>query len=336
MTSLTVREYQLRRRPAGMPSPDDFALVTRTLTEPADGEVLVRNLFLSVDPYMRGRMRDVKSYVDPFPLGGPLEGAAVGRVEASRHPDLPTGTLVLSMQGWREGFLTDGRGVTPIDPALGRPESWLGTLGMPGLTAYVGLLDIGAMAPGETVLVSGAAGAVGMVACQIARARGCRVVAVVGTDAKAAWLREHQAADVTINYRTAASLRQAIAGAAPDGVHVTFENVGGEHLEAALACSRNFGRIVICGLIANYNATEPPPGPRNVRDILTRRLTVRGFLVFDHHHRRGDFLRDMAAWIAAGQMHWTETVVDGFERMPEAFLGLFQGTNLGKMVVRVG
>jgi NADPH-dependent curcumin reductase CurA len=336
MATLTVREYHLRRRPVGLPSGDDLATVSRTLGPPAEGQVLVRNLFLSVDPYMRGRMSEAKSYVAPYPLNAPLDGGAVGRVEASRHPGFAPGDLVLGMSGWREGYLSDGQGLVKLDAGAAPAQAYLGTLGMPGLTAYAGLLEVGRLADGETVLVSGAAGAVGMVVCQIAKAKGCRVIGVVGADRKAAWLREHEAVDAAINYRTTASLREAIAAAAPDGVHLTFENVGGEHLQAALACSRTFARVVICGLIADYNATEPPAGPRNFREVLVKRLTVRGFIVTDHWALRPQFMRDMAAWIAAGKVRWTETVVEGFERMPEAFRGLFEGKNLGKMVVKLG
>jgi NADPH-dependent curcumin reductase CurA len=335
MAALTVREFHLRRRPAGLPAPDDFALVERVLPDPAPGEVRVRNLFLSVDPYMRGRMSDAKSYAAPYEVGAAMDGGAVGRVEASAHPGFAPGDLVLSMRGWREGFLSDGRGLERLDPSLAPPSAFLGALGMPGLTAYAGLLRIGGLGTGETVLVSGAAGAVGMVACQIAKARDCRVVGVAGSDAKVEWLRG-LGVDAAINYSTTPSLRRAIAGAAPDGLDLTFENVGGGHLEAALACSKDFARVVVCGLISQYNATEAGPGLRNVRDILTRRLTVRGFIVSDHRDLLPDFHRDMAAWVAAGRMRWEETVVDGFERMPEAFLGLFSGANLGKMVVRVG
>jgi len=336
MTATTSREYHLVRRPVGLPATADFTVVTRSLPAPASGEVLVRNRFLSVDPYMRGRMMDVKSYVPPFALNAPLDGGAVGRVEASNHPDFAVGDTVVSMLGWREAYLSDGKGLIRIDPTLAPPQAYLGTLGMPGLTAYAGLFVIGGLRDKETVLVSGAAGAVGMVVCQIAKARDCRVIGVVGSDDKAQWLEREAGVDVTINYRTVPNLRKAIAAAAPDGVDLTFENVGGDHLEAAIATSKTFGRVVICGLISQYNATEAPAGIRNVRDILTKRLTVRGFIVSDHNDRRADFLRDMSGWIKAGRMKWSETIVDGFDRMPEAFLGLFSGKNLGKMVVRLG
>jgi len=330
-----VREFQLVRRPVGLPTPDDFRVVIRELPPVAPGQVRVRNLFLSVDPYMRGRMLDARSYVAPYQLDTALDGGAVGRVEESTHPDFSAGDLVLSMLGWREGFVSDGKGLSRLDPSIGPPQVFLGTLGMPGLTAYVGLFDVAGLGRGETVLVSGAAGAVGMVTCQIAKAMECRVIGVAGSDEKAAWLRDHARVDATINYRAEPNLRKAIDALAPDGIDLTFENVGGDHLEAAIACSKTFARVVICGLISQYNDTARGPGLLNVRGILTRRLTVRGFIVRDHVKRQPDFLRDMAGWIKAGKMTWAETIVDGFERTPEAFLDLFRGANLGKMVVRL-
>ena len=333
--SVISREFQLNQRPAGMPTAAQFTLATKELAPVGPGQVLVKNQFLSVDPYMRGRMTDAKSYVPPFELNVAMGGGAVGRVEESAHQDLPVGTFVLSMEGWREGFVSDGQGLVKIDASVAPPQAYLGTLGMPGLTAYVGLLDIGGLKDGDTVLVSGAAGAVGMVVCQIAKARGCTVIGSVGSDEKGAWLKANAGVDVTINYRTTPNLRKAVLAAAPDGIDVTFENVGGEHLEVALACSKPFGRVAVCGLISQYNATEAGPGIRNVPDILKKRLTVRGFIVTDHGQRQPDFIKDMTGWIAAGKMKWTETIVDGFEKMPEAFLGLFSGTNLGKMVVHV-
>jgi NADPH-dependent curcumin reductase CurA len=320
----------------GLPTEHDFTVVSRPLPPIGAGQVRVRNLYLSVDPYMRGRMSDAKSYTPPYDLNAPMSGGAVGRVEESAHPDFAAGDLVLSTNGWRDRYVSDGAGLRKVDDAIAPPQAFLGTLGMPGLTAYVGLFDIGQLAPGETVLVSGAAGAVGMVACQIAKAKRCRVIGTAGSDQKAAWLTEKAGVDVVINYKTTPSLRKAVAAAAPDGIDLTFENVGGDHLEAALASAKTHGRLAICGLISQYNATEVGPGIRNVREILTRRLTVRGFIIFDHYHRQPDFVREMAGWIRSGQMKWTETIVDGFERMPAAFLGLFSGDNLGKMVVRVG
>jgi NADPH-dependent curcumin reductase CurA len=332
---VTAREYHLVRRPVGLPTTDDFTIAVRELPALGEGQVRVRNLALSVDPYMRGRMSDAKSYAEPYEIGQPMRGGAVGRVEESRNPGLAAGDLVVSYFGWREGFVSDAKGLTRVDPGLAPPTAYLGVLGMPGLTAYVGLFDIGGLQGGETVLVSGAAGAVGATVCQIAKLRGCRVIGVVGSDEKARWLRENTGIDVAVNYRTAPSLKKAIDAAAPDGIDLTFENVGGDHLEAALACSKTFARVVICGLISSYNATEAVVGPRNFREVLTQRLTLRGFIVSDHAARQPDFIRDMSGWIRDGKIRWTETVIDGFERMPEAFLGLFEGRNTGKMVVRL-
>ncbi|MEO8448224.1 MAG: NADP-dependent oxidoreductase [Gemmatimonadota bacterium] len=333
--ALTAREFHLRRRPVGMPTNDDFELQTLDLPALGPGQVRVTNLYLSVDPYMRGRMTEAKSYVPPFELGAALEGGAVGRVEESTLPAFAVGDVVLSMMGWRDRFVTDGKGLSKIDPALAPLSAFLGTLGMPGFTAYVGLLDVGELKEGETVLVSGAAGAVGSVACQIAKAKGCTVIGVTGSDEKARWLLDNGCVDHAINYRTAPKLKAAIQTAGPEGVDLTFENVGGDQLEAALACSKTFARIVLCGLIANYNATSPAPGPSNFRDVLTKRLRIQGMIVTDHAKRRPDFLRDMSDWIKTGKMKWTETIVEGLERTPEAFAGLFEGRNLGKMVVKI-
>jgi NADPH-dependent curcumin reductase CurA len=332
---VTIHEWHLARRPVGTPTIEDFTLVSRVLPPLEEGQIRVRNQFLSVDPYMRGRMIDTKSYVPPFELNAPLDGGAVGQVEESRHPGFSAGDTVLANQGWREAFVSDGKGVLVVDPSAAPAQSYLGVLGMPGFTAYVGLLDVGGLRAGETVLVSGAAGAVGMVACQIAKAKDCRVIGVAGSDAKTRWLAQEARVDVAINYRTTPDLRQAIGAAAPDGIDLTFENVGGPHLEAAIACSKTHGRVALCGLIAHYNDPTPTTGLRNLRLVLTKRLTIRGFIVFDHNDRRPDFQRDMAAWIGAGKMTWADTIVTGFERMPEAFIGLFSGVNLGKMVVKV-
>ncbi len=329
------REWHLVRQPAGLPTLQDFELAETTLPAPSDGEVAVRNIFLSVDPYMRGRMTSRKSYSAPYEIGKPLEGGAIGRVEVSKHAAFKAGDLVSSYQGWREGFVTSGAALTKIDAALAPPQAFLGVLGMPGLTAYVGLLDIAKLSDGESVLVSGAAGAVGSVVCQIAKGKGCRVVGVVGSEDKAKWLLDHHCIDAAINYRTTPNLRLAIQTALPGGVDVTFENVGGPHLEAALACAKDFGRVAVCGLISGYNATEITPGPRNFADLLVKRLTMRGFIVSDHWNRMPDFLRDMAGWIRAGKMAWTETIVEGIENTPSAFVGLFEGKNLGKMVVKL-
>jgi len=333
--SSASREIHLARRPVGLPTPEDFRVVPVDIAQPGDGQILVRNLFMSVDPYMRGRMIDRKSYVPPFQIGEALTGGCVGVVEASNTDRFDVGDHVLGMNGWREFWISDGDGVEKIDPSVAPVQSYLGVLGMPGLTAYVGLLEIGALRDGETVFVSGAAGAVGSVACQIARIHGCRVIGSAGSAAKTEWLASRAGVDETIDYRETDDLRGALAAACPDGLDVYFDNVGGSHLEAALDVLNTRGRIVACGSISTYNATEPPPGPRNLFRIVTNRLTMRGFIVTDHWDRYGAFVADAAGWIASGALVWEETIHEGIEAAPDAFLGLFSGENLGKMLVRL-
>jgi hypothetical protein len=336
MSTRTSREVRLARRPVGTPTASDFELTEAAVPDPSDGEVLVRNVVMSVDPYMRARMIDRKSYAPPFEVGAVLLGGAVGEVIASRHERFQEGDHVLSMNGWREWYISNGEGMRKLPPTDVPPSAHLGVLGMPGLTAYVGLLDIGRPEPGRTVCVSGAAGAVGSVVCQIARLKGCRVVGSAGSIEKTAWLRDVAGVHETIDYKDVRSLRQAVADACPDGIDVYFDNVGGDHLEAALWALNDFGRIVACGTISGYNATEPPPGPRNVFLVVTRRIRWQGFIVSDHPDRFGDFARDMSAWIADGAIRWEETVYEGIEQATGAFIDLFGGANLGKMVVRLG
>ena len=335
MTTITSREVHLRSRPHGLPTADNFALVETELPAPGDGQVLIRNRFISVDPYMRGRMRDTRSYTPPFGLDEPLTGGAVGEVVSSASDAFAEGDFVLHMLGWREYALAETRGLTKVDPSLGPLQSYLGVLGMPGMTAYVGLLDIGEPQPGETVFVSGAAGAVGAQVCQIAKIKGCRVVGTAGSAAKTRWLEEVAGVDATINYKETSNLRRALKKACPDGIDVYFENVGGAHLEAALQYMNNWGRIVVCGMISQYNATAAPPGPANLVLMIGRRLRMQGFIVSDHPERRDDFLRDVSGWMKDGKLKWEETVFDGIARAPEAFIGLFHGENLGKMLVSV-
>ena len=336
MSTITSREIRLASRPVAEPTADNFALAeTEVATTPQADRLLVRNLYMSVDPYMRGRMRDGRSYAAPFAVGEAMTGGAVGEVIASSHPDFAPGDTVLHNYGWREYADVHGKGATKIDPTLAPVQSFLGVLGMPGKTAYVGLLDIGQPKTGETVFVSGAAGAVGSLVCQIARLQGCRVVGSAGSAAKVAWLREKAGVDGAVNYREAKNLRKAIAAECPDGVDVYFENVGGDHLEATLSLMNDFGRIVACGMISQYNASEPAPGPRNLGLIVGRRLRIQGFIVSDHAERNAAFYRDMSAWMRDGKIRWEETIVDGIENAPDAFLGLFSGENLGKMLVKL-
>ena len=336
MTSVTSREIHLRSRPHGLPTADNFALVSVEVPAPSGpDQVLVRNRFISVDPYMRGRMRDTRSYTAPFGLDEPLTGGAVGEVVGSTSDQFAEGDFVLHMFGWREYALAEPRQLTKVDPSLAPLQSFLGVLGMPGMTAYVGLLDIGKPQPGETVFVSGAAGAVGSEVCQIAKIQGCRVVGSTGSQVKARWLEEVAGVDVAINYKETSNLRRELKKACPDGIDVYFENVGGVHLEAALQYMNNFGRIAVCGMISMYNATSAQPGPANMALMIGRRLKMQGFIVSDHLERRDDFLRDVSGWMREGELKWEETILEGIESTPEAFIGLFHGENLGKMLVKV-
>jgi NADPH-dependent curcumin reductase CurA len=330
------REIRLKRRPAGMPEPGDFELAEITVPEPGPGQILVHNIFMSVDPYMRGRMVDRASYVPPFQVGESLSGGAVGKVAAvNANPQFQEGDYVLNFSGWREWFLTGGGELQKIDPSLAPIQAYLGAFGMPGLTAYGGLLRVGQLKDGERVFVSAASGAVGAVVCQIAKNKGCFVVGSAGSDEKCAWLEREAGIDKAINYRTAGDLSAALKRAIPEGIDVYFENVGGEHLNAALANMRLNGRIAVCGMIAQYNDTAPPPGPANIIMVIPQRLTIKGFIVTDPIDLMPDFMRDMAMWTKAGKMKWRETIVDGIEKAPEAFLGLFKGENIGKMLVRL-
>ncbi len=318
-----------------MPSRDDFEIVEVEVGEPADGEVLVRNLFISVDPYMRGLMRDRRSYAPPYELGATMTGGAVGRVVASKAEGLAEGDHVLSSFGWREAFRAPGERLQRLGELAAPPSAYLGVMGMPGMTAYTGLLAAASLQDGETVFISGAAGAVGSVAGQIAKVKGCRVVGSAGSAEKVAWLTDELGFDYAFDYH-GADLRAELKKGAPEGLDVYFDNVGGDHLQAALSCMREFGRIALCGAISMYNDTEPTPGPTNLPRAIGLGLNLKGFLVRHYRHMRDDFLRDMSAWLADGSVTYRETVYEGIDEAPEAFMGLFTGANLGKMVVRVG
>ena len=329
------RQIILASRPSGWPVEDNFALTEEDRPDLAEGQVRVRNLFMSVDPYMRGRMNDVKSYVPPFRLGEPLEGGAIGTVTESRSPDLAQGDLVLHMLGWRDEAVLPARQARKVAVAKGlSPSAYLGVLGMPTLTAYVGVLDIAQMRPGDTVFVSGAAGAVGSMAGQIARLKGAgRVIGSAGTEEKVSWLREI-GFDAAFNYRAGSVLEQ-LREAAPDGIDVYFDNVGADHLDAALVMLNNHGRVAMCGAIAHYNATEPPAGPSNLGLVVTKRLTLRGFIIVDHQNRTPDMVADVSAWLRDGKLVHAETIVDGLDHAPGAFIDLLRGANTGKMLVRL-
>ena len=328
------REVRLKSRPQGEPTASNFELVETTVADPAEGQVLVRNHFMSVDPYMRGRMNDVKSYTPPFKLGEALDGGAVGQVIRSRSPDLQEGDFVSGMGGWREYAVAPAKSYARVDPQMGPLQAFLGVLGMPGMTAYVGLLDLGKPVAGETVFVSAAAGAVGGLVGQIARIQGCRTVGSAGSDDKVKHLREDLKFDEAFNYKSGPAA-EALARTCPEGIDIYFDNVGGEQLEASIGRMKNFGRLVLCGAISQYNATEPAPGPRNLMLLVGKRLTMRGFIVSDHQDRREAFLRDMSGWLREGKVSQTETVVDGLDKAAEAFIGMLRGQNTGKMLVRL-
>lgn len=336
---VVTREIHLAARPHGEPQTSDFRLAEVELPDPRPGEVLVCNSYMSVDPYMRGRMNDVKSYVPPFRLDAPLDGGAVGQVVASEAEGLAPGDVVVHQLGWREHAVLPAERVRKVEASDDLPPSaFLGVLGMPGLTAYVGLLDIGGLREGDVVFVSGAAGAVGSLAGQLAKLRGHTVIGSAGSPEKVAFVRDELGFDAAFDYHdgpVAEQLAAAVEGVGAGGIDLYFDNVGGDHLEAAIAAMNNHGRVAMCGTISTYNATEPPPGPRNMFQIVGKRLTLRGFIVTDHAARARDLVAEVGPAVRDGQIRFAETVVDGLERAPEAFIGLLRGENLGKMLVRL-
>ena len=336
MKHIVSREIRLKNRPEGKPRETDFELAEVQLPEIGTGEVLVQNIYMSVDPYMRGRMNDRKSYVPPFQLGKPLEGGCVGRVVESKNGAFQVGDYVYGMLGWREYFVSDGQQLVKVDPGLAPIQSYLGTVGMPGLTAWAGLLYIGKPKEGETVFVSGAAGAVGSVVCQIARLKNCRVAGSAGSDEKVSWLLNEAGVNAAFNYKQVKDVIAEVGKHCPKGIDVYFENVGGVHLEATPEHMNPHGRVVMCGMISMYNATEPVPGPTNLANIIIKQLTMQGFIVIDHYDKIQRFYSDMGKWIAEGKIKWKETIVDGIENAPKAFTSLFNGENIGKMIVRIG
>ncbi|MDN5789995.1 MAG: NADP-dependent oxidoreductase [Micrococcales bacterium] len=329
------REVQLKSRPVGWPTHEDFDLVESAIPDLAEGQVRVRNVVMSVDPYMRGRMSDAKSYAAPYVLGAAMTGGAIGVVEESRADGVAVGDHVLHGLGWREVAVIDASSVRVVDTALAPASAYLGVLGMTGLTAYVGLTRVAQLTAGDVVFVSGAAGAVGGAAGQIAKALGAsRVIGSAGSADKVAHVIEDLGFDAAFNYKddkVSTLLRQA----APDGIDVYFDNVGGEHLEAAIGSLRLRGRIAICGAISSYNSTAPAPGPRNLARLIQTRGLIQGFLVGDHNDLAKEYAAQAAGWIADGTLAPRETFVDGIEHAVDAFLGLLRGDNTGKMLVRL-
>ncbi|MFC8410806.1 NADP-dependent oxidoreductase [Arthrobacter sp. NPDC057259] len=331
----STREIQLASRPHGRPVPENFRLAESALPELQDGQVLVRNLFISVDPYMRGRMNDVKSYSAPFALDAAMEGGAVGEVIASRSEDRKVGDTVVHSLGWREYAVLDAGATSPARTDLAPASAFLGALGMTGLTAYAGLLKVADFKPGDAVFVSGAAGAVGSLVGQIAKAMGAsRVIGSAGTPEKVARLLE-LGFDAAFNYHDG-PVRDLLKDAAGEkGIDVYFDNVGGEHLEAALSVMNVGGRVAMCGAIAQYNSTEPTPAPRNLMLAIGKQLTLKGFLVGGYWQYMGEFVEKVSGWIADGTIRYDETIVDGLENAPQAFMDLLDGANTGKMLVRL-
>jgi NADPH-dependent curcumin reductase CurA len=328
-----AKAWHLIRRPQGLPVASDFALRDLSQRELVEGEVRVANRWLSVDPYMRGRMNDGKSYAAPYALNEPMTGGAVGEVIESRADALPVGTRVQHMAGWRDEAILTAAEAQPLPTGDIPDQAYLGALGMPGMTAWFGLLAVADAKPGETVFVSAAAGAVGSSVIQIAKARGMTVIGSAGGADKVAWVRS-LGADHVLDYKGDTPLAEALGAAAPDGIDVYFDNVGGGHLDAALAHAREGARFAVCGMIDGYNASEPV-ALRYLMRIIAARIRIQGFLVSDFFPRIGEFHTGMGEIVASGKFQREETVVDGLDAMPDAFLGLFSGRNKGKMLVRV-
>lgn len=331
---MQTRQWQLVRRPAGLPQDDDVELVEVALPEPRDGEVVVRNLYLSVDPYMRGRMNDERSYAPSYELGQPMYGGAVGQVVVSRSPAVAEGSFVRHMRGWRTAAVLRAHEAEPVDPELAPLPSYLGVLGMPGLTAWVGLYDIGEVRPGETVWISAASGAVGSLAGQLAKLAGCRVIGTAGGPEKCRSLASELGFDAAVDYREG-DLVGRLREVAPEGVDVYFDNVGGDHLAAALEVANPFARFIECGMITGYN--EAVPGPENLSQIVGKKITMRGFIVSDHAGRGPVFTRHVAGLLREGRIRYGETVAEGIEATFDAFRSLFQpgSPHQGKLLVRV-
>jgi len=336
--SQSAKRIVLASRPHGEPKSSDFRLEEYAAPTPAPGQVLLRTIWLSLDPYMRGRMSDGPSYAQPVPIGGVMEGGTVSEVISSNNPAFNKGDIVLSRAGWQTHALSDGKGLTKIDPTIAPVSTAVGVLGMPGMTAYTGLLDIGKPQAGETVVVAAASGAVGSAVGQIAKIKGARAVGIAGGKDKCDYVRGEFGFDECLDHRDP-DLMAKLKEACPKGIDVYFENVGGEVFEAVFPLLNAFARVPVCGLIAHYNDTEAKPpkwAAAMMRNVLTKRLTFRGFIVSDFAARHGDFIRDMSDWVREGKVKYKEFVTEGLDSAPEAFMGLLKGANFGKQLVRVG
>ena len=332
----TNRVFTLAERPTGTPTEETFDFEERPVPEPGPGEALVRTLYLSVDPYMRGRMRDAESYAEPWEVGDPLKAGVVGEVVESNGAGYEPGDVVTGELHWAEYATAPAAELTQVDPDRGPISAYLGVLGMPGNTAYFGVNDVAKPKAGETFVVTGAAGAVGSVAGQIAKLNGARVVGFAGSDEKVAFLEDELGFDAGINYKATDDYRGALAEAAPDGVDAYFDNVGGPITDAVFTQLNVDARVAVCGQISLYNATELPTGPRKLTTLIQSRATVEGFLVRDYTERFDQSVRQLGKWLEAGEIQYRETVTEGLENAPDAFLGLFEGENIGKQLVKVG
>ena len=325
----------LKKRPVGRPVLSDFEFTRDAITDPMTGFVLLKAVYVSVDPYLRGRMNDAKSYAPSFEIGKPIQSGMIARVVDSRHPEFKKEEYVSGNLEWKEYQISDGKGLTKVDPAVSPLSTYLGILGMTGMTAYLGLTEVGIPKAGETLVVSGAAGAVGSVVGQIGKILGCRVVGITGTDKKAELLRSKFKFDQAINYKTTADLKEAVRTACPDGVDIYFDNVGGVISDAVLANINKFARLPVCGAISQYNDTTVPTGPRLQPILLTKSATMRGFIIGDFSAKFPGAIQQLAAWLKEGKLTYAETIVEGFENIPQAFINLFDGKNEGKMIVKV-
>lgn len=332
---MTTRQIVLASRPKGLPTIDNFRFENIKLPEIQTGELLLQGRYYSVDPYMRGRMNDAKSYSPPFETGEPIKGGVVAKVIKSKSVKFSAGDLVVGMLPWRQQIISNEKALQKIDTTIAPASYYLGILGMTGLTAYFGLIDIGKPKAGETVVVSGAAGAVGIVAGQIAKLHSCRVIGIAGSDAKIKMLKNEFKFDEAINYKTTGDIKQAIAELCPKGIDIYFDNVGGELSDAVINNINFYARIVLCGQISLYNIAVPPIGPRLQPMLLTRSVLMQGFIVSDFHSRFSEGIQQLAQWVKEGKLKFTETIVHGFDQLPLAFLDLFEGKNKGKMIVEV-
>jgi len=329
------RQWLLAARPSGWPEETDFQLVETPIPDPGENEVVAKVIYLSVDPYMRGRMSDAKSYAAPVEIGDVMTGGGVGRVVATRHPKFTEGDIVQGMTGWQEYAPMSGKGLWKVDPSLAPISTSLGVLGMPGLTAYFGLLDVCAAKAGETVVVSGAAGAVGSVVGQIAKIKGCRAVGIAGGDDKIHWITDDLGFDGGFNYKTSANYRASLKELCPDGVDCYFDNVGGPISDTVMMLINLRARIAICGQISQYNLEKPEMGPRLMGQLIVKRARIEGFLVLDYAERFREALTQMAQWLKEGKLKYREQFTEGIESAPSAFLGMMRGANMGKQLVRV-